>query len=157
MAAALRSTLAVAAMLLLCACARAPADPGVVSAGKAFLLTNAHAPGVHVTPSGLQYRILQSGAAGGSPPKITDEVKVNYEAKLLNGTVVDSTYERGAPAVMGISGLIPAWTEALPLMRPGDVWELYVPAALGYGDNATGPIPAGSVLEFKIELIAVKA
>jgi peptidylprolyl isomerase/FKBP-type peptidyl-prolyl cis-trans isomerase FklB len=159
MIAALRAgipSFALAALLLLCACAKAPsADPQVVSAGKAFLAGNAHAPGIHVTPSGLQYRVLQSGPADGPSPRITDEVKVNYEGRLLDGSVFDSTYDRGAPAVMAVSGLIPAWTEALQLMRPGDVWELYVPPELGYGDNAVKGIPAGSVLQFKIELIAL--
>ena len=82
-------------------------------------------------------------------------MKVNYEGKLLDGTVFDSSYQRGEPAVFGVTGLIPAWTEALQLMRPGDEWELYAPAELAYGDQGAGPIPPGSVLQFKIELIAV--
>jgi FKBP-type peptidyl-prolyl cis-trans isomerase FklB len=116
---------------------------------------NAHAAGVIVTASGLQYRILHSGPAAGLKPKPDDEVKVNYEGKLLDGEVFDSTYERGAPAVLTARGLIPGWVEALQRMRPGDEWLLYVPAKLGYGDKGAGPIPPGSVLVFKLELIDV--
>jgi peptidylprolyl isomerase/FKBP-type peptidyl-prolyl cis-trans isomerase FklB len=137
------------------ACARAHADPKVVAEGRAFLARNAHAPGVQITASGLQYKVLTSGPATGAMPKGEDQVKVNYEGKLLDGTVFDSSYQRGQPAVFGVNGLIPAWTEALQLMRPGDVWELYAPADLAYGNEGAGPIPPGSVLEFKIELLAI--
>jgi FKBP-type peptidyl-prolyl cis-trans isomerase len=137
------------------ACAKAQADPKVVAAGQAFLARNERAPGVQTTASGLQYKVLQSGPPSGAMPKAVDQVKVNYEGKLLDGTVFDSTYQRGQPAVFGVGGLIPAWTEALQLMRPGDVWELYAPADLAYGDEGAGPIPPGSVLEFKIELLAI--
>jgi FKBP-type peptidyl-prolyl cis-trans isomerase len=110
-----------------------------------------------VTASGLQYRILQSGAGSGPVARETDEVKVNYEGTLLDGSVFDSSYQRGKPAVFGVSGVIPAWTEVLQLMRPGDVWEIVAPADLAYGDRGAGPIPPGSVLKFKIELIAINA
>lgn len=155
MKAALRSALAMACLVALCACAKPQPRPEVTAAGKTFLAQNATAPGVHVTASGLQYKIIKSGPASGTPPKATDEVKVNYEGRLLDGTVFDSSYQRGEPAVFGVSGLIPAWTEALQLMRPGDEWELVAPADLAYGDAGAGPIPPGSVLKFKIELIAV--
>jgi peptidylprolyl isomerase/FKBP-type peptidyl-prolyl cis-trans isomerase FklB len=155
MKAALRSALALAGLLAVCACGPAKPNPETVAAGAAFLASNAHAPDVHVTPSGLQYKILKSGPASGPTPKETDEVKVNYEGTLLDGTVFDSTYQRGEPAVFGVTGLIAAWTEALQLMRPGDEWELYAPADLAYGDKGAGPIPPGSVLKFKIELIAI--
>jgi FKBP-type peptidyl-prolyl cis-trans isomerase FklB len=81
---------------------------------------------------------------------------VHYEGKLLDGHVFDSSYERGAPAVMRLRGLIPGWVEALQMMRPGDEWQLYVPAKLGYGEKgAGGEIPPNAVLVFKIELIDV--
>jgi FKBP-type peptidyl-prolyl cis-trans isomerase len=150
-----RNALALIAALTLSACAKAGPSPQVLAAGKTFLATNAHASGVHVTPSGLQYKVLQSGPADGPVAKATDEVKVNYEGKLLDGTVFDSSYQKGEPAVFNVSGLIPAWTEALQMMRPGDVWELYAPARLAYGDEGQGPIPPGSVLTFKIELLAI--
>lgn len=158
MAATPRSILAILAVLALGACARAHSSPDAASAmaaGQAFMTTNAQAPGVHVTPSGLQYKILSSGPAGGRMPTTDDQVKVNYEGKLLDGTVFDSSYQRGQPAVFGVTGLIPAWTEALQLMRPGDVWMLYAPSNLAYGDEGAGPIPPGSALVFKIELIAI--
>lgn len=151
----LRNALVLIAILSLGACAKAGPSPEVLAAGKTFLATNAHADGVHVTPSGLQYKILKSGPADGPEAKGTDEVKVNYEGKLLDGTVFDSSYQKGEPAVFNVSGLIPAWTEALQLMRPGDVWMLYAPADLAYGDHGQGPIPPGAVLTFKIELIAI--
>jgi FKBP-type peptidyl-prolyl cis-trans isomerase len=144
-----------AAVLALAACAKSPPAPDQIALGKAFLDKNAHAAGVITTPSGLQYRVLHSGPAGGLRPKPADEVKVNYEGKLLDGLVVDSSYERGAPAVLTVRDLVPGWREALQLMRPGDVWLIYLPAKLGYGDNGAGPIPPGSVLMFKLDLIAV--
>ena len=157
MAAPLRSAAALICLLAVGACAKAQPSPEVAAAGKTFLAQNAHAPGVQVTASGLQYKVLSSGPEFGARPKAGDEVKVNYEGKLLDGTVFDSSYQRGEPAVFGVAGVIPAWTEALQLMRPGDIWELYAPADLAYGDLGAGPIPPGSVLEFKIELIAVNA
>lgn len=144
-----------AAVLALAACAKSAPTPDQAALGKAFLDKNAHVAGVITTPSGLQYRILRSGPAAGLRPKPADEVKVNYEGKLLDGRVVDSSYERGAPAVLTVRDLVPGWREALQLMRPGDVWLIYLPAKLGYGDNGAGPIPPGSVLMFKLDLIAV--
>ncbi len=126
-----------------------------LDAGKTFLANNSKAAGVHVLPSGLQYQILRSGPPDGLRPKPMDEVKVHYEGKLLNGEVFDSSYQRGVPMVATPSGLIPAWTEALQLMRPGDLWMLYVPANLGYGAKGAGPIPPNAVLVFKIELLGV--
>jgi FKBP-type peptidyl-prolyl cis-trans isomerase FklB len=137
------------------ACVRAPAAPDASKAGKAFMARNATAPGVHVTRSGLQYRILHAGPGAGLRPKPADEVKVNYEGKLLDGQVFDSSYARGMPVVMTLRNLVPGWIEALRLMRPGDQWQLYVPPSLGYGDKGAGPIPPGAVLVFKIELIGV--
>jgi len=144
-----------AVCLAIGACARPLVPPPDDAAAKAFLLRNASTPGVHVTPSGLQYRILRSGPADGPRPKPADEVKVDYEGKLIDGQVFDSSYERGAPAVMTVRGLVPGWVEALQLMRPGDQWMLYVPPRLGYGARDAGPIPPGSVLIFKIELLGV--
>lgn len=149
-------TIVLAATLLLGACHKPPL-PDQSSAAKTFMAQNAKKPGVHVLPDGLQYEILHSGPADGMRPQRMDEVKVNYEGKLAaNGQVFDSSYERGQPAAMPLKGLIPAWQEALTLMRPGDVWILYVPPELGYGDQgAGGVIPPGAALVFKIELIDV--
>ena len=145
---------ALIAILAISGCAKSPPAP---EASKAFLAQNAKAADMHVTASGLQYRILKTGPAAGPHPGADGEVKVNYEGKLIDGTVFDSSYARGVPAVLAVEHLIPGWREVLPLMRPGDTWLLYVPPALGYGDNAAGPIPPGSVLVFKLELIAVGA
>ena len=125
------------------------------NAGKTFLAQNAKAADIHTTASGLQYRILKSGPDTGAHPTFDGEVKVNYEGKLIDGTVFDSSYARGVPAVLSVEQLIPGWQEALKLMRPGDAWLVYLPPELAYGDQDSGPIPAGSVLVFKLELIAV--
>ena len=128
--------------------------PDQSSAAQAFMTANAAKPGVHALPSGLQYQVVRSGPPDGLRPQLGDEVKVNYEGKLIDGTVFDSSYQRGVPAAMPLKGLIKAWQEALPLMRPGDEWILYVPPKLGYGDEGGGGvIPPGAALIFRIELI----
>ena len=149
-----------AAGLSLCVAACAPAGSKAQSAPEAaanagFLATNAKAPGVVTLPSGLQYKIVHSGPADGAHPGLADEVKVNYEGKLVNGTVFDSSFQRGEPADLPLQGLIPGWVQALQLMRPGDEWTLYVPSDLAYGPDSPPPIPPNSVLIFKIELISV--
>jgi FKBP-type peptidyl-prolyl cis-trans isomerase len=143
--------------LALVACAKAPATPAPAdsAAAQAFLANNAKQSGVQITKSGLQYRILHSGPATGLRPKPADEVKVNYEGKLIDGHVFDSSFDRGAPVVMTVRDVVPGWQEALQLMRPGDSWMIYLPAKLGYGDAGAGPIPPGAVLVFKLDLIDV--
>jgi FKBP-type peptidyl-prolyl cis-trans isomerase len=118
-----------------------------------FLAKNAKEPGVVTLPDGLQYKIVRSGPATGNKPHPQDEVKVNYEGKLVSGKIFDSSYERGQPAAMPLDALIPGWIEALQLMRPGDEWVLYVPPELGYGAEGAGEIPPDSTLIFRIELI----
>ena len=143
-----------AAALALAACHPKPALPNQSSASAEFLAKNAKEPGVQTLPSGLQFKVVRSGPATGLRPHLHDEVKVHYEGKLLDGSVFDSSYERGQPAAMPLDRLIPAWQEALQLMRPGDEWLLYVPPKLGYGDEGGGDkIPPGAALIFKIELI----
>jgi FKBP-type peptidyl-prolyl cis-trans isomerase len=144
-----------ALVLAACGPSKKASAAAELDAGKAFLAANAKAPGVKVLPSGLQYKIVRSGPADGMRPQKQDEVKVNYEGKLLNGKIFDSSYERGVPAAMPVDALIPAWVEALQLMRPGDEWMLYAPSNLAYGDGGQGEIPPGSTLIFRIELIAV--
>ncbi len=143
--------LAVVAALTMGGCQKAAADQSAASA--TFLATNAKAPGVRVLPSGVQYKVVREGPPGGRRPGPNDEVKVHYEGKLIDGKVFDSSYERGQPAAMPLPALIPAWVEALQLMRPGDEWILYVPPELGYGAEGGGEIPPNSVLIFRIELI----
>ncbi len=145
-----------AAALSLAACHKPPApDQGLAAA--AFMASNAKAAGVQTLPSGLQYKIVHSGPATGVKPQLTDEVKVNYEGKLLDGKIFDSSYERGAPVALPLKGLVKGWQEALQLMRPGDEWILYVPPELGYGSDGAGggQIPGGAALIFRIELIDV--
>ena len=150
------SILLFSALLAVTGCARAA--PPAAASSAAFLAKNATAPGLKVTASGLQYKVLTSGPADGVPPGPTDEVKVNYEGKLIDGTTFDSSYDRGEPAVLSVDHVIPAWTEALQMMKPGDTWMIYVPAVLGYGDEGAGEgkIPGGAALIFKIELISAQ-
>lgn len=131
----------------------APAQQSDVS--KTFMTKVGKEAGVKVLPSGLAYKVVRSGAPTGLKPGPNDEVKVHYEGKLDDGTVFDSSYERGQPAAMPLDRLIPAWQEALQLMRPGDEWLLYVPSNLGYGEEGAGQIPPGAPLIFRIELIDV--
>lgn len=150
-----------AAVLALAGCNKGGADPAAMAKSaaeaKAFMTTNAKAEGVQTLPSGVQYKIVHSGPTTGLKPGPQDEVKVHYEGKLVSGKVFDSSYDRGQPAAMPLPALIPAWKEALQLMRPGDEWILYVPPEMGYGEEGAGggEIPGNSVLIFRIELIDV--
>jgi peptidylprolyl isomerase/FKBP-type peptidyl-prolyl cis-trans isomerase FklB len=150
-----RTLMIALAALSLTACQGKAQAPDQSAAAKVFLANNAKQPGVVVLPDGLQYKIVRSGPATGLKPQINDEVKVNYEGKLIDGTVFDSSYARGQPAAMPLKGLIKAWQEALTMMRPGDEWILYVPPELGYGAEGAGggQIPGGAALIFRIELI----
>ena len=112
--------------------------------------------GIVKLPSGLMYKVITKSKDTVSP-KVTDLVKVHYEGRLIDGTVFDSSYSRGTPAAFVLKEVVKAWQIALPLMHKGDVWEIYVPAELGYGDQEAGQIPANSVLIFKIQLIDVLA
>ncbi len=143
----------VALGLMLAACH--PGAAANLKAAQDFLALNGKAAGVTTLPSGVQYRIVRSGPANGAHPGVADEVKVNYEGKLLNGRVFDSSFQRGEPAEFPLGHLIPAWTEALQQMRPGDEWIIYVPPAQGYGPRGTDGIPPNSLLIFRIQLITI--
>lgn len=120
-----------------------------------FLERNAGRPGVRVLPSGIQYRILESGPKNGAQPGPTDEVIVHYEGRLLTGEVFDSSFARNEPAVMPLNRLVPCWQIALPKMRVGDDWIVFCPADVAYGaKGAGGVIPPNAVLSFRIKLIA---
>lgn len=137
------------------ALAQAPAAGTPPAASPAdFLARNAKAPGVTALPSGLQYKVLASGPAGPSP-KPGDIIKVHYEGKLASGETFDSSFERGRPALMPLDSLIPAWMEAIPRMKVGDEWLLYVPPELGYGPEGSGPIPPNAVLVFRVKLLGM--
>ena len=122
--------------------------------GEAFLTENAKRAGIKVTESGLQYEVLESGK--GDSPKASDNVEVHYTGKLIDGTVFDSSVERGVPASFGVTQVIPGWVEALQLMHEGDKWRLYIPSDLAYGPNgAGGVIGPNMTLIFDVELLRV--
>ncbi|RTR05567.1 FKBP-type peptidyl-prolyl cis-trans isomerase [Halomonas nitroreducens] len=123
--------------------------------GEAYLDENAAQDGVAVTDSGLQYRELESG--DGATPGTDDTVEVHYEGQLIDGTVFDSSYERGEPVSFRVGQVIEGWQEALQLMSVGDTWEIVIPADLAYGAEGQGPIGPHETLVFKVELLDVTA
>lgn len=122
-------------------------------AGVDFLKENATREGVHVLPSGLQYEVIVEG--NGEKPAETDRVKVDYTGELIDGTVFDSSIERGQAATFNVDRLIAGWTEALQLMNVGSKWKLYIPYDLGYGESGSQNIPPYSTLVFEMELIEI--
>lgn len=125
--------------------------------GQEFLDENADKDGVEVTDSGLQYQVLESGEEGAQSPTLEDTVEVHYKGMLRDGTVFDSSIERDKPAVFGLKHIIPGWQEALPMMKVGDKWKLFLPPELGYGEQgAGGDIGPNEVLIFEVELLDVK-
>jgi FKBP-type peptidyl-prolyl cis-trans isomerase FklB len=125
------------------------------AAGEAFLAENKSKPGVVTLPSGLQYKIITEGT--GPKPTLNDKVKTHYHGTLIDGTVFDSSVERGQPISFPVSGVIKGWTEALQLMPVGSKWKLFLPADLAYGDRQAGPkIGPNSTLVFDVELIAIE-
>ena len=125
-----------------------------LAAGQEFLKKNAEEPGVTVTASGLQYKVIRDGE--GNSPGPHGWVKCNYEGRLIDGKVFDSSYERGLPAKFGLDQVIPGWTEGLQLMKVGSKYEFYIPADLAYGEvGVPGVIPGNSTLIFTVELLGV--
>ena len=122
-----------------------------VKLGEEFLAANKLKAGVIELPSGLQYKVIKEGA--GESPADSDMVTVHYTGTLLDGTIFDSSRERGEPIQFPVNGVIAGWTEALKIMKPGAQYMLYIPAKLAYGDKKTGPIPEGSTLIFDVELL----
>jgi FKBP-type peptidyl-prolyl cis-trans isomerase FklB len=122
--------------------------------GEAFLAENKEKEGVVELPSGLQYKVIVSG--NGKSPKANDVVKVHYKGTLIDGTVFDSSIERGKPAVFNVGGVIKGWTEALKLMRTGSKWMLYIPPQLAYGEKGAGEdIGPNATLIFEVELLEI--
>lgn len=120
-----------------------------------YMKANKAKPGVITTSSGLQYQVIRAG--NGPRPAAQDTVLVHYEGKLIDGTVFDSSYSRGQPAAFPLDQVIPGWTEGVQLMPVGSKYHFVVPPELAYGaQGAGGAIPPGAVLEFDIELLAVK-
>lgn len=122
--------------------------------GKAFLEENKKREGVQTLPSGLQYEILRKG--NGKKPSASDRVECHYHGTLIDGTVFDSSVQRGTPAVFGVNQVIKGWVEALQLMEEGAKWRLFIPSELAYGENAPGgAIGPNATLIFDVELLKV--
>ncbi len=123
--------------------------------GEAFLAANAKKPGVQTTASGLQYQVVTEGK--GPKPTASDMVKVHYKGELLDGTVFDSSYDRGEPAQFSLQQVAPGWAEGVQLMPVGSKYKLWIPSKLGYGEQGTpgGPIPPNATLVFEVELLDI--
>ncbi len=125
--------------------------------GEMFLATNAKKEGVKTTASGLQYRVLKPGDGKGKSPKATDTVKVHYHGTLIDGSVFDSSVDRGEPISFPLNGVIPGWTEGLQLMKEGDKFQFVIPGKLAYGEQSPSPkIGPNSTLVFEVELLTVE-
>jgi FKBP-type peptidyl-prolyl cis-trans isomerase FklB len=122
---------------------------------RAFLAENAKKEGVVTLDSGLQYRIIKAGE--GNSPQVTSSVDVNYRGTLIDGTEFDSSYDRDKPVTFQLKKVIKGWREALPLMKEGAKWELYIPPELAYGKRTPNKtVPPNSTLIYEVELVAVK-
>lgn len=145
------------AFLVVTACAAVPEapTPPATAPGPDFLVRNAAGKGIVTTASGLQYFVVRSGPETGTRPADGSTVSFDYEGSLITGEVFDSSFARGTPLTGSVDGFVPGFTEALKLMRPGDEWIVWIPPALGYGERASGPIPANSVLRFRLALHSV--
>ncbi len=125
-----------------------------IKAGEDFLLANASEEGVITTASGLQYKVLHEGT-GTEHPLSTDKVTVHYHGTLIDGTVFDSSIERGEPIAFGLNQVIPGWTEGVQLMVIGEKTRFFIPSKLAYGNRSAGKIKPGSSLVFDVELIGI--
>ena len=124
-------------------------------AGQKFLADNGKRAGVTTTASGLQYEVIKAGT--GNKPAATDQVKVHYHGTTIDGSVFDSSVDRGEPVTFGLGQVIKGWTEALQLMPVGSKWKIYIPSELGYGEQAAGPkIKPNSTLIFEVELLSIE-
>lgn len=128
-----------------------------LKAGDDFLARTAKEPGVVTLPSGLLYKVVASPDPTAPKPTVNDTVKVHYEGKLIDGSVFDSSIARGQPAEFPLNRVVEAWQIGIPLMHKGDTYMLYVPARLGYGEQASpdGRIPSNSVLVFQVQLLGI--
>jgi len=126
-----------------------------ISAGNAFLEENKKVEGVVETESGLQYLVLHRGE-GEQKPTASSKVKVHYHGTLIDGTVFDSSVDRGQPLSFGLNQVIKGWTEGVQLMNVGDKFRFFIPSKLGYGNRAAGKITPGSLLIFEVELLEIQ-
>ncbi|PCJ28624.1 MAG: peptidylprolyl isomerase [SAR86 cluster bacterium] len=130
---------------------------GNIDASMEYLSLNADKEGVVVLDSGLQYLILETGPVGGTSPELSDSVLAHYHGTLTDGSVFDSSVDRGEPAQFGVSQVISGWTEALQLMTVGDKWRLFIPPGMAYGEASPTPaIPPNSALIFDVELLEIR-
>ncbi|MCJ8271412.1 MAG: FKBP-type peptidyl-prolyl cis-trans isomerase, partial [Psychrosphaera sp.] len=125
-----------------------------IEASVVFLAENGKKDGVKSTESGLQYEVLNSGN-GSAHPSAKDKVKVHYHGTLADGTVFDSSVDRGEPLSFRLNQVIKGWTEGLQLMVVGEKTRFFIPSSLAYGNRSTGSIPAGAMLIFDVELLAI--
>lgn len=125
-----------------------------IELGQTFLAENSKVEGVQSTASGLQYQVQQAGT-GSTHPVATDRVKVHYHGTLIDGTVFDSSVDRGEPISFGLGQVIPGWTEGLQLMVEGEKTRFFIPGNLAYGNRGAGKIKPGSTLIFDVELIGI--
>ncbi len=124
------------------------------SAGAAFLNINKDKPGVVTLPEGIQYEVLKEGS--GPQPKLSDRIKAHYRGALLDGKEFDSSFKRNQPFDAPLTALIKGWQIAIPLMKTGSHWRLWIPSELAYGDRgAGGDIPGGATLLFEVELLEI--
>lgn len=122
--------------------------------GEAFLLANKDKPGVETLPGGIQYQVLVEGT--GAQPAVTDKIKAHYMGALLNGKEFDSSFRRNQPFSAPLLSLIKGWQVAIPLMKEGSRWRIWIPSDLAYGDRGAGSdIPGGATLMFEVELLQV--
>ncbi|MDT8399986.1 MAG: FKBP-type peptidyl-prolyl cis-trans isomerase [Pseudomonadales bacterium] len=129
----------------------------IAQQGRDFLTQNAGKAGVKTTASGLQYEVITASSdASALSPKATDTVNVHYHGTLIDGSVFDSSVDRGEPISFPLDGVIPGWTEGLQLMKVGDKFRFFVPSELAYGANGAGPIPPNSTLIFEVELLGIE-
>ncbi len=129
---------------------------GNKEAGKKFMAENAKKKGIVSLPNGIQYEVLKT-SADTVKPKLTDKVKCHYHGTLIDGTIFDSSVDRGEPVTFPLNGVIKGWQEALQLMTIGSKWRIFIPSDLAYGDNSAGEkIGPGSTLIFEVELIAIE-
>jgi FKBP-type peptidyl-prolyl cis-trans isomerase FklB len=133
---------------------QAKASESVVEEGRKFLATNSKKENIFTLESGLQYEVIKAGE--GAKPSLNDQVTTHYHGTLIDGTVFDSSVERGQPASFPVNGVIKGWTEALQLMNVGSKWRLFVPYDLAYGERGAGPqIGPFTTLIFEVELISI--
>ncbi|MCB2106672.1 MAG: FKBP-type peptidyl-prolyl cis-trans isomerase [Rhodobacteraceae bacterium] len=128
-------------------------DTDWASEQQAFLTENIKKSGWVAMDNGMQYTVLKAVEGAGVKPARGSSVTVHYEGRLTNGEIFDSSYARDEPATFPLSGVIKGWQEGVPLMKVGEIWEFAIPANLAYGERGVGPIPGGSTLIFKIELL----